>query len=219
MEMLSQIFYYLGIVLGVVTIVVLVCNLTVIIATRTNVAGSINTLSEAQAVIILGAGVTESGELSAVLRDRVDTAVAIYRSGNVGAILVSGDNSTTEHNEVVPVQEYLLALGIPAEDIFLDYAGFDTYDTMYRARAIFEVTAAVVVTQSYHLPRALYLADVVGIEAQGVVAQHDRANLYNYAREVLARVKAVGNVLLRSQPEYLGKRIPITGDGRASIGG
>lgn len=219
MEMLSQIFYYLGIVLGVVTIVVLVCNLTVIIATRTNVAGSINTLSEAQAVIILGAGVTESGELSAVLRDRVDTAVAIYRSGNVGAILVSGDNSTTEHNEVVPVQEYLLAQGIPAEDIFLDYAGFDTYDTMYRARAIFEVTSAVVVTQSYHLPRALYLADVVGIEAQGVVALHDRANLYNYAREVLARVKAVGNVLLRSQPEYLGKRIPITGDGRASIGG
>lgn len=219
MEMLSQIFYYLGIVLGVITIVVLVCNLVVIIATRTNVAGSINTLSEAQTVIILGAGVTESGELSAVLRDRVDTAVAIYRSGNVGAILVSGDNSTTEHNEVVPVQEYLLAQGIPAEDIFLDYAGFDTYDTMYRARAIFEVTSAVVVTQSYHLPRALYLADVVGIEAQGVVALHDRANLYNYAREVLARVKAVGNVLLRSQPEYLGKRIPITGDGRASIGG
>lgn len=174
-------------------------------------------LSPAQAVIILGAGVREDGSLSPILKERVDTAVSIYQAGLAKKILMSGDNGTRHYNEVSPVHAYLTELGIPPEDLFLDYAGFDTYDTMYRARAVFEVESGIVVTQAFHLPRAAFIAEAMGMDVQGLAAGGDVQVKYSL-RESLARVKAVLEVRLKRSPTYLGSKIPITGDGRESLG-
>jgi SanA protein len=198
--------------------VVLLLNALVLVSAKPSIVASQSELSKAKVVIILGAGVYSSGKLTPILKDRVDTAISIYRNGLVEKILVSGDNGSITYNEVVPVWEYLLAAGIPEADIFLDHAGFDTYDTMYRAVAIFEVDSAIVVTQSFHLPRAVFLAEAVGIEAQGLSPADDRTSIFNSLRESLARVKAVGDVLIKSDPTYLGESIPITGDGRETVG-
>ncbi len=198
-------------------VVVALINGFVIVTAASNIKSSIDELHNAQTVIILGAGVTSQGELSPIFKDRVDTAVAVYVVGKVGKILVSGDNSSLAYNEVVPVQEYLVQLGIPSEDIFLDYAGFDTYDTMYRARAVFAVDSAIVVTQAFHLPRAVFLADVLGIEVEGIPASNDRTSTRNFWREAAARVKAILDIMIKSTPTYLGEPIPITGDGRSTL--
>ena len=144
----------------------------------------------------------------------MDTAIALYRAGKVSKILVSGDNSTVSYNEVNPVRTYLILKGIPDEDIFLDHAGFDTYSSMYRARDIFGVTSILVTTQSFHLPRALFIAHRLGIKAYGVNADAGRILFRNYVREALADEKAVLDLMLFRKPKYLGEKIPITGDGR-----
>lgn len=167
----------------------------------------------AQAAIVLGASVYSNGTLSPVLRERVDKAIELYRAGTVAKILMTGDNSTLAHNEVEPVRKYLLAAGIPAEDIFLDHAGFDTYSSMYRARDVFGVTSAVVVTQAFHLPRAVYIARKLGLEAYGVEAGESGVSPYNYAREAPATIKAELDVLFYRVPKYLGPQFPIEGTG------
>jgi len=131
---------------------------------------------------------------------------------------VSGDNGQDGYDEVNAMRAYLLDAGVAPEDLFLDHAGFDTYDSAYRARHVFGVTDAIIVTQRYHLPRALYLADRVGIRAQGVSSdlQPYVKQAWFSARESLARVKAVGDVLFGAEPEYLGDPVDITGDGRVT---
>lgn len=196
---------------------VFVINFYVIYSSQEYIVSDIADLAPAQTVIILGAGITKEGELSLIFKDRVDTAAAVYFAKKVEKILVSGDNSSLSYNEVVPVQEYLRTLGVPAEDIFLDYAGFDTYDTMYRARGVFAVDSAVIVTQSFHLYRAVFLAEVLGLSVQGLPASTDATSPRNFWREAAARVKAIFDVLIHSAPTYLGEPIPITGDGRATF--
>ena len=141
-------------------------------------------------------------------------AIKLYEAKKVSKILVSGDNSTDSHNEVNPVRLYLISKGIPDEDIFLDHAGFDTYSTMYRARDIFGVSSTLVTTQSFHLPRAIFIARQLGIEAYGVNADVGHMLFRNYVRETLANEKAFLNLILHRKPKYLGEKIPITGDGR-----
>jgi SanA protein len=111
------------------------------------------------------------------------------------------------------VRNYLLQAGIPAEDIFLDHAGFDTYSSMYRAKAVFEAESVIVVTQDFHLPRALFIARRLGLDAYGVVAEGGERSLYDYLREVPASLKALVDIALRREPKYLGEPIPLTGDG------
>lgn len=196
---------------------VLISNAKVLFASRDLVVNDLSGLRPAPAVIVLGAGVYGDDSLTPVFKERVDMAVAVYQAGLAEKILVSGDNGTYNYNEVSPAHLYLTQVGIPPEDIFLDYAGFDTYDTMYRARAIFGVESAIISTQEFHLPRALFIADALGIEAQGIYRPQPKTNHYQL-REVLARVKAVFDVRFHSWPEYLGEMIPIEGDGRASLG-
>ena len=196
---------------------ILFLNVFMLLSTRSSIAETIDELSDADAVIILGAGVYGNGDLTPILKDRVDTAVLVYQAGRAKKILVSGDNGSLAYNEVVPIWEYLRAANIPEEDIFLDYAGFDTYDTMYRARVVFEVGSAIVVTQSFHLPRAVFLAHALGIKIQGISPSKDKGTFFNSLREIPARIKAVGDVVLKSTPTYLGERIPISGDGRATL--
>jgi len=198
--------------------VFLAANFVVVLSTYAYIREMPDGEPKHDAVIVLGAAVRENGSLSPTLKNRVDTALALYQRGVGKKLLITGDNKTVDYNEVSPVRTYLLELGVPPEDIFLDYAGFDTYDSMYRARSIFEVRSATIVTQSYHVPRAVFLGRSLGIDAYGFRANGGNGGLKNKVRELAANIKAMGNVLLLSNPEYLGAKIPITGDGRASWG-
>jgi SanA protein len=162
-----------------------------------------------QVAIVFGAEVKKDGTLSIVLRDRVETAVALYKSGKVEKLLMSGDNRFVDYNEPEAMRRYALALGIPDADIVLDYAGRRTYDTCYRAKEIFGVNSAVLVTQGFHLPRALFLCNAFGIDAIGVEARNyyylKRLKLYWNLRELLATVQSVGDVYLLKPLPVLGK--------------
>ena len=176
---------------------------------------------KAHTALVLGASVSSSGALSPVLQERAATAVALYRAGKVQRILVTGDNSTLQYNEVYPVGKYLLAQGVPQRDIFLDYAGFDTYSSMYRARYVFGVTSMIVPTQHFHLPRALFVARTLGIEAYGVdVARPHETYTLNALRELPATAKAVVDVLRGRLPIYMGSKVSVFGDGTTTwVGG
>ena len=198
---------------------ILVCGISVlnVFRFRSSIV-SIGNINHAPVVIVLGAKVKADGEPSDILRDRLLTAIDVYRAGSADKIFVSGDDGQVEYDEVNAMRLYLLAASVDPDDIFLDHAGFDTYDTMIRANKVFGVTKAIVVTQAYHLPRALYLADAFGIEVQGVAAdkQTYRGILRYKARELLADVKAVVDVVLQSSPHFLGDVIDITGDGQVT---
>jgi len=172
----------------------------------------------ADAAIVLGAFVDADGECCPMLVDRLDTALDLYRAGKVPKILVSGDHGRKEYDEVNAMRRYLEARGVPPEDIFMDHAGFNTYNTMVRAAKVFQVRRAIVVTQRFHLPRALYLASGVGLQAEGVCADRNRYPDEYRLREMGARAKAFYNVALGTAPVFLGPVIPIDGDGRATQG-
>ena len=179
-------------------------------------------VGRADAVIVPGARVFADGRVSVMLADRLDAALALYRDGKVPRILVSGDHGTARYDEVSAMARYLEARGVPAEHIFLDHAGFTTYDTLYRARAVFGVGRAIVVTQRFHLTRALFVASALGLPAEGVVADQRpytrRSLLRSNLREVGARVKAFAEVILHRPPRFLGPLLPIEGDGRITRG-
>ena len=158
------------------------------------------------------------GRLSHILEDRAMTALDLYRKGAVKKILVSGDHGTRRYDEVNTLKKYFLERGVRPADLFLDHAGFDTYSSMARASKVFAARDIVIVTQEFHLHRALYLARKSGLDARGFPADRRRyVNAAGYRiREYFARVKAFANVLSRREPRFLGRTIPITGDGRAS---
>ncbi len=131
-------------------------------------------------------------------------------------ILVTGDNGALSHDEVTPVRKYLLDAGIPAEDIFLDHAGFDTYSSMYRARAVFGAQTITITTQDFHLPRALWIARHLGLTAYGLAAPGGEISLYDHVREIPASLKALWDVLTYRVPKYLGPAIPLSGDGQTT---
>ncbi len=173
----------------------------------------------AQAAVLLGAGVYSGKRVSPVVYDRIIAAVELYRAGRVGKILVTGDHGTPYYDEVNTIHHWLRKKEVPERDIFTDYAGFSTYDSMVRAREVFAVESAILVTQEYHLPRALHIASSLGIKAQGLVPdRREYRHIARYtAREIPARVKDFFYAeVLKPVPRYLGRRIPITGDGRVS---
>lgn len=163
--------------------------------------------------IVFGAEVKNDGTPSVVLRDRVETAVGLYKSGKVEKLLMSGDNRFVDYNEPEAMRQYALSLGMPDSDIVLDYAGRSTYDTCYRAKEIFGVDSAILVTQGFHLPRALFLCKAFGIDTVGVEASKyyylKRSRLIWNLRELLATVKSVWDVYLVKPVPILGKSEPI----------
>lgn len=163
--------------------------------------------------MVLGASVKQSGELSPVLRQRADRGIELYMAGKVQKILVTGDNSHLSHNEVNPVGKYMEARGVPKQDIFLDHAGFDTYSSMYRARDVFDVKSVTIVSQPFHLSRAVLIARWLGLEAYGVAAGQGEEFLYNTIREMPATLKAFFDLAFYRTPKYLGPHFPIEGDG------
>ncbi len=179
---------------------------------RTFVRTSIADVQRSDAVLVLGASIVQ-GKPSPVLERRAARAVELYSAGKARSILVTGDNGEEAVDEVTPVRKYLLDAGIPPEDIFLDHAGFDTYSSMYRARDVFGVKSVIIVTQDFHMPRALFIARELGIDAEGFIAEGDGAQK-DYVREVPASVKALLDVLVERKPKYLGEGISLDGDGR-----
>jgi len=161
--------------------------------------------------LVFGAGYWPDGTPSDILRDRVAAAVDLYRAGRVRKLLFSGDNRFVHYNEPEKMREVALALGMPEEDIVLDYAGRRTYDTCYRAKAIFGLTEVVVVTQRYHLPRALYTCQGLGLDAVGYVAdRRPYIHIRRYqAREVPALWLAWWDLWIRRPLPVLGDPIPI----------
>jgi len=183
--------------------------------------GDVTAVPPAQVVIVPGALVEPSGEMSSMLADRVRQAARLWHAGKVGKILVSGDHHTWAYDEPGTMRRALVRYGVRPRDIFEDHAGFDTWATMARARSIFGVRDAVVVTQGFHMPRALFLADAAGIDATGLTAdlhQWGSQGRKSEIRELLSRVKAIADVTLDT-PAMAGPRIPIGGtDGRESWG-
>ena len=170
-------------------------------------------MPEVYSVIVLGASVLPSGELSTMLKDRVESALLLYEQGKVQRFLVSGDNGTTTYNEPIAMKKYLRERGVPEESIFMDFAGFDTYDSVYRASYIFEINNAIVVSQRFHLPRAIYIARKMGLNYYGYNGdrrEYDMESRNRY-REIAANVKAFLELLINKEPHFKGDKIPITG--------
>ena len=162
-------------------------------------------------IFVLGCGVRPDGSPSDMLRDRLETAYLLYEAELSDYILVSGDNGKIDYNEVGVMKEYLVNKGIPEGKIYMDHAGFSTYESLYRAKAIFGVEKMILVTQKYHLSRALYIAYDRGIDAVGVGADFHiyRGQEFRDLREVLARVKDFIWCVFEPEPTYLGQRIQI----------
>lgn len=173
---------------------------------------------DADCILILGAGVWEGGVPSNMLADRLEEGLRLYGNRISGKILVSGDHGRKDYDEVNVMKKYLMERGVPGEDIFMDHAGFTTHESMYRAKEVFGVKKAVVVTQRYHLYRALYICGEMGIEALGSASDPRtyRGALMRNTRECFSRVKAVIWCFFKVKPKYLGEPIDIHGDGNVT---
>jgi SanA protein len=213
---MNRFFIFCIIIFLVIIISIFAINLIIYIEARPYIYNKISEAPDVETAVIPGAAVLSNGGLSPILRDRVDVAIQLYKLKKVSKIIVSGDNSTISYNEVNPVRIYLLDNGVLDQDIFLDYAGFNTYSTMYRARDIFKVSSILIVSQSFHLPRAVFIARELGINAYGVNADAGHILFKNYIREIFANEKAVLDLIFSIKPKYLGAEIPITGDGRSN---
>lgn len=170
-------------------------------------------VQEFPVAIVFGAGLRWDGSPTPVLRDRVKTAVNLYQQGNVKKLLLSGDNRFENYNEPGAMKAYAMELGVPEEDLVLDYAGRRTYDTCYRAQAIFKVDQAYLVTQNFHLPRALFLCDQFGVESIGInadIREYSNHSLrYWNMRESLAMVAALWDTFIQKPVPVLGEELPI----------
>lgn len=172
-----------------------------------------DTVTAGRVAIVFGAGLRYDGTPTAILRDRVETAVQLYQQAKVRKLLMSGDNRVADYNEPEAMRQYALGLGIPDEDIVLDYAGRRTYDTCYRAKAIFQVDAAILVTQNFHLPRAIFLCSWFGIKSVGVESNNNYYRkisrfIWN-TRELFATSQAVWDVYALKPVPVLGEPEPI----------
>lgn len=172
-------------------------------------------LSDIDCILVLGCGVRDDGSPTAMLNDRLQVGVNLYELGVSDKLLMSGDHGRVHYDEVNAMKDYAIENGVPSEDVFMDHAGFSTYESIYRAKEIFKAEKIVIVTQEYHLYRALHIARAFGLEAWGV-----SADLRGYAgqdfrevREVLARNKDFITSILKPKPTFLGDPIPVSGNG------
>ena len=177
-----------------------------------------NIEKEYDAILVLGAGVRSDGSMSDMLRDRMDRAIELYFEGASGKLLVTGDHGRDNYDEVNTMKQYAVESGVPSSDVFMDHAGFSTYETMYRAKEVFQARKVVIVTQEYHLYRAIYIAEKLGLEAYGVASdlQSYVGQFNRDIREVMARCKDFGMCIFKPEPTYLGEAIPVSGNGNVT---
>lgn len=170
---------------------------------------------DADCIIVLGAAVWNGDTPSPMLQDRLDCGISLYEGGAAPKLLMSGDHGTLYYNEVGAMLQYAMDKGVPAEDIFLDHAGFSTYESLYRAKYIYGAEKVIICTQTYHLYRAMYVGDMLGMEVYGVPSEtRDYAGqMYYNAREFAARIKDFGYCIFWPEPTHLGDPIDLNGSG------
>lgn len=204
------------IIIIIIAIIVLGINLYVRISTNKQIIkeNDYTELSDVDCIIILGAGIWED-KPSPMLEDRLLEGIKLYQNSVSDKIIMSGDHGRREYDEVNIMKNYAIEKGIPSENIFMDHAGFSTYESIYRAKDIFEAKKVVIVTQKYHLYRALYIANQLGLEAYGVGADPRQyvGATYRELREILARDKDFIKCIFKPEPTYLGDTIPVSGNG------
>lgn len=172
-------------------------------------------LEDVDCILVLGCKVNSNGVPSAMLEDRLRRGVELFDADVAPKLLMSGDHGTMTYNEVQSMKQYAIDHGIASSDVFMDHAGFSTYESIYRARDVFQAKKIVIVTQEYHLHRALYIANALGIEAYGVHSDYRNysGQFARDVREILARNKDWLTSIFQPDPTYLGDTIPIWGDG------
>ncbi len=179
-----------------------------------------SSLEDVDCILVLGCAVYNNEVLSPMLQDRVDTGLSVYNTGVSNRLLMSGDHGRENYDEVNHMKQYCVDTGVDPNVIFLDHAGFSTYESMYRAKEIFGIQKMIIITQKYHLYRAIYIARALGIDAYGVAADIQDYTLLtdarNTVRESLARVKDCMTCIIKPEPTYLGDPIPISGSAALS---
>ena len=191
-------------------------NLFVRLSTRKQILNKDLTRGKnADAILVLGAGVIDNKKPSITLKNRLDKGIEAYQKGLAPKIIMSGDHGRTDYDEVNVMKRYAIRKGVPSDDVFMDHAGFNTYDSIYRAKEIFGVKKIIIATQRYHLYRSLYIANHLGLEAYGVKAaarRHPKMIKYEL-RELLSTVKNVYKCRKRPVPRYLGEKISLKQSG------
>ena len=217
--MLKVVGRLLAAVLAIAFAVVLVfagTNAAAILTTQDDIVDQQAAASfDADAIIVLGASVYPDGTPSGILQDRLDDGIALYFAGAAPKIIMSGDNGTESYNECWAMKQYAISQGVPSEDVFCDHAGFSTYETMYRARHVVGADRVVIATQTYHLYRAVYDAQGVGMEAIGVPSDYGEyvnQSWYDF-REIFARTKDFFQVLMKTPSTYVGDPISLDQSG------
>lgn len=174
-------------------------------------------LENVDCILVLGAGIW-GDKPSPMIEDRLLQGITLYNNQTSSKIIMSGDHGKEEYDEVNVMKDFAIEKGVKSEDIFMDHAGFSTYDSVYRAKEIFKAQKIIIVTQKYHLHRALYVAEKLGIEAYGVASdpREYRGQVVRELREVLARDKDFFKCIIKPEPTYLGDTIPVSGNGDAT---
>lgn len=206
------------IIVGLAGIVVIICingYVKASVKNRIITPEEAAALEEVDCILVLGAGVFDNGRPSSMLSDRLSVGVDLYNSGASNRLLMSGDHGRVGYDEVNVMKQYAIDAGIPSSEIFMDHAGFSTYESLYRARDIFEADKIIIVSQEYHLYRALYIGEKLGLEVYGVASDPRQyaGQSKREVREVLARVKDFLYVIAKPKPTYLGDSIPVSGNG------
>lgn len=210
MKQALKIVLIIFVVLGVIAFSI---NLFVVLKTKKRIIKN-EEKKKYDAILVLGAGIWEDAP-SPMLQDRLDEAIDLYKKGYAPKIIMSGDHGTISYDEVNVMKKYAIDNGVPSEDIFMDHAGFSTYDSIYRAKYIFKVNDLLIVTQKYHLFRALYIANSLNIDADGVNSDPRSyvGRTFREIREVMARNKDFFKCIVKPKSKYLGDAIPVNGDG------
>lgn len=215
-DRLIKILKYSVILIAILIIVVILVNAYVCLSVKDLIYDkeSYNDLDNIDAIVVLGAGI-RNNKPSPLLKDRLDKAIELYNLGLSPKIIMSGDHGRKKYDEVSVMKNYAIENGVPSEDIFMDHAGFSTYESIYRARDIFKVKKIVIVTQKYHIYRSLYIAKKLGVTAYGIPAEKVKYNgrIYREIREVLARNKDVLQCIFKPKPTYLGEEISLDQSG------
>ena len=219
MSKIKKIVFVLSVILLVLVLVILGINGYIKSSTKNQIISveESSKLEDIDCIIILGAGIW-GDKPSPMLEDRLLQGIELYNNNVSTKIIMSGDHGREEYDEVNIMKEFAIEKGVPSENIFMDHAGFSTYESIYRAKEIFEADKIVIVTQKYHLYRALHIANSLGIEAYGVGADPRQyvGAMYREIREILARNKDFVKCLFKPEPTYLGETIPVSGNGNAT---
>lgn len=198
---------------SIIALIAVVC-INIYVKNKTNnlIFRNINEVQKTNVGIIFGAGIN-GDQPSKYLKDRLDAGILLYKSNKINKILLSGDNGSDEHDELTVMKKYCCQNGVDTTKIYIDYAGFDTYSTMFRAKKIFKINAAVLISQKYHLNRAIFIGNKMGIKSTGFSANVGRYNNYNYVifREYFSVVKAYFDVLRNRKPHFMGNEVNING--------